>query len=139
MGNQNGGAALQVFVQSSVDGCLYMHIHSARGIVQDEHGRTLQQYPRQSHSLTLPSGERVASLAHDGVVAFGKLVYELVYLSGGGSRDDFLACRIGASVGDVVGKRLGEQKRLVKHDAHMRAQAFKLQVSHILAVKAHRS
>ena len=121
---QNGGAALQVFAQGSVDGCLHMHIHRARGIVQDEHGRTLQQHSRQSHTLTLPAGEGVASLAHDSVVAFGKLVYELVYLGGDGSRDDFLAHRIGASVGDVVGERLGEQKWLVKHDAHMRAQAF---------------
>ena len=100
-----------------VDLLFDVHVDRARRVVEHEDRRVEQQGPRDGDALALPARERVAPLAHHGVVAVGELDDELVGVGGPRGGLDLLDGRVGPAVGDVVADRDREEERLVLDDA----------------------
>ena len=51
---------------------LVLGIEVARGLVEDHHGRILEQHARDRDALLLATGQPVATLTDDGVVTVGQ-------------------------------------------------------------------
>ena len=56
-----------------------------------------------------------------------------------GGGDHLLVGRVEPAVADVVHHRVGEQERILQHDADLRAQAGSGHIAHIDAVDRHRA
>ena len=93
-------------------------------VVEDQHARVGEHRARDRDALPLPARQRVAVLADDRVVALGQLADELVgarELRGAHAR-----LRIGASGSAnamLLRTRVGEQERVLEHDARPHAAA----------------
>ena len=72
------GAAGQQRPERVVDVLLDLHVDRAGRVVEDEDRRVGQQGAGDRDPLALASGQVVAALADDGVVAIGQVVDELV-------------------------------------------------------------
>src|SRR5690606_5150047 len=74
------------------------------------------------------------ALADDGVVPFGKRLDEVVHARRSRRGDDLFVCRADAPVADVVGDRLVEEARVLRHDADRLAQAAPRDLAYVDAV-----
>src|ERR1017187_7511151 len=98
---------------------LYQHfalrVQVAGGFVQDQDGRVLEQRARDGETLALSAGEFDAAVANHGLVSFREARDEFAGQGGlGGGVDGFLRNAF-AAIGDVVGHRVVEQKRVLRH------------------------
>ena len=90
VGDDQGGPALHLDLQSGVDGLLHLDVDGAGGVVEDQHRRVDEQCAGDGDALALPARQGVAALTDDGVVAVGQVADELVGPGGPGRRHHLL-------------------------------------------------
>src|ERR1017187_5430059 len=117
---------------------LYQHfalrVQVAGGFVQDQDGRVLQQSARDGEALALAAGKLDAAIANHGLGALREALDKFVGEGGFGGGADGLFLYALASVGDVVGHGVIEQKGILRHQADLAAQARQAEGAHVAAV-----
>lgn len=106
------------------------------GIVQEEQPGVGQEGAGERDALALAAGQGQALLADLGVVPGGQGFDEPLGLGGAGGGPDLLLVRVGASVGEVGADRVGEEERVLGHQADRAAQGGVRQLAHVVAADA---
>src|SRR4051812_15597898 len=128
------GAAGQQAPQAVLDPALGVHVDVRGGLVQDQDPRVGDERAGERDELALPGRELHAALADRRVVALGEARDELVRPNRVRRRRDVLGRRVGAPERDVLADRAAEQERLLRHDAHLRAQRGGSHVAQVVPV-----
>ena len=122
--------------------CLHLHlavvVEVARRLVEDHHGRILEQEPGDGHPLLLTAREAVAAVADDGVEAVGQGGDRVEDAGGAARLDELLHGRVRPGVAQVVADRVVEQVGVLGDDADRRPQRAQRQVAHVETVDAGR-
>ena len=98
-----------------------------------------QQRPGERDALALAAREREPLLADDGVVAVGQADHELVRLDRARRGFDVGVVGIGPGERDVVADGVGEEERVLEHDADLLAQRRERDVADVDVVDADRA
>ncbi len=93
--------------------------------------------PGQGDALALAARECEPALADHGVVAVGELLDEAVGVGERRGPPHLRVGGVGASEGDVVADRGGEEEALLEHDADGAAHRVDLERTDVVAVEAH--
>ena len=128
------GAALHQIVERLLHRRLRLGVELRGRFVEDQDRRVLEQRARDGETLALPARELLARLADDVVVALRQRHDELVGVGRGGGLAHPFERHLAATVGDVVAHGVVEEDRLLRHQAHQRAQVRERQVTDVDAV-----
>ena len=121
VGDGDGGPPLDEVLQGQLDFPLGLRVDRGGGLVEDQDPRVDQQRPGDADPLPLAAGEELPPLADQRIVGVGQAEDELVGAGGAGGGDDLLPRGVRPAVGDVLGHRAVEQKRLLQDDADVAA------------------
>ena len=114
-------------------------VDRARGVIEDEDARVVEDGSSKRYSLALTSRQRQTALTDRGVVPARQLRDEVVCLGGAGGGLDLRIGRVGPSVGDVRSHRVGEQEAVLEDDTHLTAQRSQRDVAQVMPVDEDRS
>ena len=126
-------------VQTGLQRLLGTRVDIRRGLVENQDARVGEQHARERDELALARGQGRAALLHHGVVAVGQFHDEFVRMHGLGRGHDLLVGGVQFAVADVLTHVAGEDERVLQHDAHLPAQAFQRDGTHVVAVDRHRA
>ena len=104
------------------------------GLVEDQDRRVAQDRPRDRNALLLATGEAVAALPHDRVVAIRKSCDYLVDAGRLRRLLEFLVGRVRLCEAQVLADRGVEQIRLLRDDTYQVAQSLEAQIADVDAV-----
>ena len=114
---------LHDLAQRRVDQLLGAGVDRRGRVVEHEHARVGEHGTGDGDALALAAREREAALADDGVVAVGERLDEDSRAPAtSAARRDLVVGGVGTPVGDVVAHRVGEQERVLEHDADLAAK-----------------
>ena len=128
------GAALHETLQGFHDDFFGFGVESSGGFVQDEYGIVADDGAGDTDALTLASGERVAAIANEGVVAMRHFGDEFVGVGECGGGDDFVASGASLPVRDVVGDGAAEEDRFLENISDLVAESGESKIADIGAV-----
>ena len=137
--NNQAGASLHQLVQPFLNQYFTACIDVACRLVQDQDTRVGEQHAREGDELALAGRQGRSALLHHRVVPVGQFHDELVRVHGLRRRLDFLVGGVELAVADVLAHVAGEDERVLQHDAHLPAQAFQRDGTHVVAVDRHRA
>ena len=104
------------------DGGLHRHlvegVERARRLVEQDHGRILEQRPRDGDALPLAAGEGRPALPHGGVEALGQRLDEVERRRAPGGLAHLLVGGVGPAHADVVRDGALEEEHVLEHDRH---------------------
>ena len=123
--------------QGCLDGSFVFAIKMARSFVQNDDGRIFENDTGDGKPLLFAARQTIASLAYDGLVAFGKTGDQRVYLGGTAGFYYLSLCGIGTSVFEVAQDGVVEEMRVLADNADGVSQRFAREVAHIFAVYLH--
>ena len=124
MRDDEGGAPRHQRRQRLLHPCFSRGIQSACRLIQNQHGRILQQGTRNGQALALPAGKGAATLTNHRVITMGLALDEIMrFRKPAGMFQFFLRC-IGAPDHQVFADGAVEQHAFLEHDADVAAQAF---------------
>ena len=126
-------------VQTGLQRLLSTRVDIRRGLVENQDARVGEQHARERDELALARGQGRTALLHHGVVAVWQFHDEFVRMHGLGSGHDLLVGGVQFAVADVLTHVAGEDERVLQHDAHLPAQAFQRDGTHVVAVDRHRA
>jgi hypothetical protein len=135
VGDDQRRAVLHHLAQRGADLVLLGGVDRRRGVVQDQHPGLCEHRAGDGDALPLPAGEREALLADHGVVALGKRVDEAIGTGESGRVAHGVHVGFGIRERDVLAHRVGEQERVLEHDADRLAQVGEAHVAHVDAVE----
>ena len=115
--DHHGRAVRHDLAQRRVDLLLGGCVHRRRRVVEHEDARVGEHRARDRDALALTAGQREPTLADDGVVSLGERGDERVRAGDTGSGDDLVVGGVWTPVRDVGTHRVGEQERILEHDA----------------------
>lgn len=134
MSDDESGAAGAEFEDGFLDGVLSFRIHAGGGVVEDKETRIHEEGACDGDTLLLPSAERNAAFADDGVVAIGEIGDEVVSLSGASTELDLVESGVGFAVGDVIGNGGAEEESFLKNDTDAGAELLEVEFADIDAI-----
>jgi hypothetical protein len=137
--DQERGSIGQHRAKTVVHGCLDPRVDRARGVVENQDARVVEDCARERDPLPLTSRQRQATLTDRGVVSARELGDELVRLGDTGSRFDLVVSGVGMAIRDVRPNRVREEKAVLEDNAELPAQRSKLHVPQVVAVNEHGS
>ena len=126
-------------VQTGLQRLLGTRIDVRRGFVKNQDARVGKQHACERYQLALAGGKRGTTLLHHRVVAVGQFHDEFVRMHRFGRGHDLLVGGVQFAVADVLTHVAGEDERVLQHDAHLPAQAFQRDGTHVVAVDRHRA
>ena len=130
-------APLHDALQSALHEHLVFCIECARGLVEQQDRRILQDGTCNGKPLALAARQRDAALTQAGLIAFWQSANEGIGLGGlGGGLDVGHACIRGA-IGDVGGNGVGKERDILRHESNALAQHVKIGLAHIDPVDHH--
>ena len=135
----NGGATVGCRIQRLLHHALRHRIERAGRLVQDQHGRVLQQHPGDRDPLFLPAAQPITPFTHDSVVAVGERHDGLVDVGCLRRRLQLGLLGIRLRIAQVFGDGRVKKVGLLADDADAAHQIFLLQVTHIRTGKFHRA
>ena len=106
-----------------MDLLLDARVDRRRRVVEQEDAWVGEQRARERDPLPLPTGEREPLLADHGVVAVREPQDELVRFGRARGGFDLRGGRVGPGERDVGADRVGEEERVLEHDADARGAA----------------
>src|ERR1035437_522577 len=109
-------------------------IERGGGFIQDENGGIFQKSARNRQPLALAAGEIGAALAQHRVVALRQSADEFIGFGGACRSFDLGPRCVGAAIGNVLGDRQREQKRLLEHQGDLAAQARQPHIAQVLPI-----
>ena len=121
--DQDRRALLEGVLDCVVDRGLDLDVDGTGRVVEHQDRWVLEQRAGDRDALPLPTRQRVAPFADDGVVAVVELGDEVVGLGCAGGGNDLVECGVGSAVGDVVAHRGREEERLVEDQADVVPEA----------------
>ena len=133
MRDHQRGLALGGTGQLLLDGTLGVAVQGRSGLIKDQDGRVLQQGACNRHALLFAARQLQATLAHLGGIALRGGLDEVVDARGPGGGLHLGLRGAGAAIGDVVGHRVVEQHRVLRHDADGAAHAVLGDLADVLA------
>ncbi len=136
VGDEHGRASGHELAQGRVDLLLGAGVDRRRRVVEHEHVRIGEHGAGDRDALPLAAREREPALADDGVVPVGELGDEVVRAGHGGRAADVVVGGVGAAVRDVGPHGVGEEERVLEHDADLVADGVEGGVAHVDAVDA---
>ena len=131
MGDQQHGGAVQGVPQGGADPGVGFGVHGGQGVVKHHNGGLLHQHPGDGHPLLLSAGQGDAPLAHHGVVPLGEGGDGLVHAGHGGGPAHGLVPGVRPHGADILAHGLGEQERLLEHQADLAAQGLPLHAADV--------
>src|SRR5215218_6243728 len=131
VGNDQGRLSGHEAIQGFLDLRFALHVEASHRLVQDQDTGVPDDGPRYSDPLSLASGEGVAPLADDGLVAIFEVHYEVVGVGCFGGLDNLLRCSVQLAVGDVLLDGGAEEDRALKDDPDLLAQGLELVVLYV--------
>ena len=131
MGDEQHGAAAEVFHQVEGNAALGFVVQSAGGFVHDQQAGVLQHGAGDGDALALAAAEAAAALTHGRGVAAGQPHDEVVCTGNPGGGDDVIAAGLRVGEGNVVLHRALEEEGVLGHDADLAAQGVKLHLGDI--------
>ncbi len=105
-----------------------------RRVVEDQHPRVGEHGPGDRDPLPLPARQREPVLADHGVVPVGQVVDEVVRAGQPRRAAHPLQRRLGIGERDVVAHGVGEEERVLEHDADRAAEVAEPERAHVDAV-----
>ena len=123
--------------ERGADLVLLRGVDRRRGVVEDQHARVGEHRARDGDALTLAARERVAVLADHGLVAVGQRLDEVGGARERGGAPDLVEVRFRVGERDVLAHGVGEQERVLEHDADRAANVAEVEVAHVDAVEQH--
>ena len=110
--------------ERGADLVLLRRVDRRRRVVEDQHPRVGEHRARDRDALTLPARQREAVLADHGVVAVGQRVDERRRRRrAGAARRTCVQRRLRIGERDVLAHRVGEEERVLEHDADRRRRS----------------
>ena len=119
VGDEHGGAVDHDLAQRGVDLLLGARVDRRRGVVEHQDPRVGDHRARDRDALALTAREREPALADDGVVPVGQLGDELVRTGDARGPFDLVVGGVGTPVRDVGAHGVGEEERVLEHDADL--------------------
>ena len=135
MRDDEAGAAHEERQESALDERFVGRVECARGFVQNQNARVAQNDPRNRQALALAPRERVPPFADDGLVALRERHDGFVNLGCSRSALDLVKSCIGLGVPKIIEDRSVKEKRLLGHDADVRAQRLELDGAKIAPIE----
>ena len=132
--DRKGGSPLHQSRNGQLDPLLCRRIQRRGGLVEDQNPGIVKDRPGDGDPLSLPHGELAAPLTHLGVVSIRLADDEFVGLRGHCGPKHLAKPRLGLAVGDVLGYRAVEQKRLLVDHSGLAAQVQKPDFPHVGAI-----
>ena len=123
VGDDEGGAALHDLIERLRNARLGHRVERAGGFVENEDRRVFQQCAGDGEALALAAGQEPAALADPRFKAVRVAVDEIERLCPRSGFAQFRVGRVRLADPQVFADRTVEQKRLLKHDANVAAQA----------------
>ena len=137
VGDDQRGAALHHLGERGADLVLLRGVDRRRRVVEDQHARIGEHRARDRDALALTTRQREPVLTDHGLVPLGERVDEV-----GGAREPRGAAhvvhrrtRIGER--EVLAHGVGEQERVLEHDADRASQLVQPELAHVDAVDEH--
>ncbi len=121
--------------ERTLDRRLGFVVDGARGFVEQQHRRVLEQGTCDRQALALTTRQLHAALADARVVALRQPQDELVRFGRDGGCDDVGFARAGAAVGDVLAHRAIEQEHVLRDPADLAAQPVQRITGEVAAVE----
>jgi hypothetical protein len=132
--HQRGAPGHQPF-QRLLHHVLALGVEGRGGLVEQQHRGVLQQGAGDGDALLLAAGEPRATLAELALVALRQGADELVGLGQPRRAQDVLAARLQPAVADVLGRRGGEDHRVLRHQGDLAAQGQRVELAQVDAVE----
>src|SRR5580698_3830334 len=121
VGDEDGGASAHDFAEMVEDFVFSVRIYAGKRIVEDQNARAAEKSAGDGGALLLASGERDATFAYCGVVAFGETLYVLRDVSGFGGGFNVVELRLAVflryAVGDVLANGVAEEECFLRYEA----------------------
>ena len=138
VGDGDDGLAAVHLLEVLLDLRLGLHIDGRGRIVHNQDRRIVRERAGQRQALLLPAGQAHAAFAHDGVITLRHRPDEIVRAGDlGHFLDISVVAIIAGTKTDVAADGVGEQERILRHDAHLRAQGGQRPVACVDAVDEH--
>ena len=134
VGDGDRGAVPGEFFQALLDPALALVVQGARGLVEDEDGRILQEYAGDGDALFLPAGKPCPAFTDEGVIAVREFADKVVDIGAPGGFNDLVHGGARSAVGDVVPDGAGEEIDVLLDHADLASQALKGQGAHVFSV-----
>ena len=128
----------QGLAQSLLDEELRFGVEMRGGFVEDHHGRILEEDPGDGQALLFTSGQPVAALADNGVVAVGQRGDQVVDARRPAGRHQVVVGGVRAGVPQVGGDGVVEKVGVLRHHAHGAGDRGEGHVAHVVAIDRHR-
>ncbi len=128
------GATLHQPVQRRLHLQLRTRVEGGGRLVQQHHGRVLEEGAGHADALALAAGEPGPALAHQGFVTVGQGVDEFVAESGAGGGAHLLVRGVRPGEADVLRQGAVEQAHLLRHGGDGRTQVVLAQGGDVLPV-----
>ena len=136
VGDDDGGATTHHLLQGGLHLLLGGGVQGRGGLVENQHGRVLQQGAGNGHALPLAAGQPHAVVADNGVDSVRQLVDEALGLGAAHGGVNGLLVRAGqAAIGDVVRQRVVEQRDVLGDQRDLPPQAGEAIAGQGLAVE----
>ena len=137
MGDREGRAAAGRGIQRLLHHALRDGVERRRRLVEEQHGRVLQQHARDRDALLLAAGEAVAALADDRVVAVLEALDDVVDVRGAARVLELGVGRVGLGVAQVLADRGVEEIGLLRHDPDVVDDRLLREAADVLAGEEH--
>lgn len=134
MRNHQGRTIAGDVLELRLYGLLGVRIQRGGGFVEDKDGGVFKDGAGDGDTLFFTAREFQATLADHGVVAVREALDEVVNTGRACGGDDVLLAGVRTAIGNVVGNRIVEEHRILRHDADRAAQGRLRDITNILTI-----
>ena len=118
---------------------LCARIQGTCGLIEKEDGSIFEKSASDSDALTLPHTQVAATLANGTAESFRHFADKIEGLGLAGGLDDFLFCRSGFAIGDILANRGREKNRVLENHPDMAAEAFFADATDVRTIERNRT
>ncbi len=137
MSNDKGGSAGKQGLDALLHEQLRLGVDAGGCLVQYQNAGLGDEGAGKGEKLFLSNRKPAAPLRENGVIAFFQLFYKTVGADGFCGFHNFFVRGVKPAVADILLDGAGEEKIVLRHDAHIAAQTFQSNVPHIYPVNQH--
>jgi hypothetical protein len=114
--DDDAGAVFHQLVESFLNETLTFGIEAAHRFIENKDRRVGKNRPGDRNALTLSAGKLGATISHEGLVALGEALDELMGIRLFRGLDNFVVARLGLAVGNVLFDAASKKKHLLGNE-----------------------
>ena len=137
MRDDEGGAVAREQGEGIPHHLLVDGVQMRGGLVEDEHGRILQEGTRDGHALALTAGELGPALTHQRVETVRERAHEVIERGLGHGRRHLRLARAGAGDQNVIPERIVEEVGVLRHQGDPPAELVQPIVPQVVPAEFH--